>query len=36
MSTGTKSRKTSFPRLGELPKNVAGRVVKLPRRSWTA
>jgi poly(hydroxyalkanoate) granule-associated protein len=31
MSTDTKSRNTSFPRLGELPKNVAGRVVKLPK-----
>ncbi|HYH83146.1 MAG TPA: phasin family protein [Longimicrobium sp.] len=31
MSTETKSRNTSFPRLGELPKNVADRVVKLPK-----
>lgn len=31
MSTQTKGRNTTFPRLGELPKNVAGRVVKLPK-----
>jgi poly(hydroxyalkanoate) granule-associated protein len=31
MSTQTKRRNSSFPRLGELPGNVAGRVVKLPR-----
>jgi poly(hydroxyalkanoate) granule-associated protein len=31
MSTQSKSRNTTFPRLGELPGNMAGRVVKLPK-----
>lgn len=31
MSTQTRNSSSSFPRLGELPKNVAGRVVKLPK-----
>ncbi|HEU4561885.1 MAG TPA: phasin family protein [Longimicrobium sp.] len=31
MSTQTRNSNSSFPRLGELPKNVAGRVVKLPK-----
>jgi poly(hydroxyalkanoate) granule-associated protein len=31
MSTETRNRNTSFARLGELPKNVADRVVKLPK-----